>query len=330
MRIKKNLFILLSIITCLTLLALIAGCQIQIQDSKKDNNAKQLISIIDGDEAFNIKMQDPDNYFIDKEELSLSRSICGSTNDMQHVNMYDGTLGVSINFVHSHSNPVGAMETASYSKYCSGTLISADLFITASHCVDNGTTNDYVSFNYEKDANGNNETQDHRKIIAVVEDGRGGLDYAIVRLKNNPGNKWGWTSMSTNMPNVNNRVTIIQHPSGYRKRIESGIIGSKTTNKLYYKWLDTKPGSSGSGILNNNGQLVGVHTNGGCTASGGSNSGYKLNKIYNVSPTIQNLFGGGDDDDDDDNNNNCPSSHPYYACGLCWVDAAQAASGGCN
>lgn len=27
---------------------------------------------------------------------------------------------------------------------------------------------------------------------------------------------------------------------------------------------------------------------------------------------------------------NCPSSHPYQACGRCWTDANQAASGGCN
>ena len=27
---------------------------------------------------------------------------------------------------------------------------------------------------------------------------------------------------------------------------------------------------------------------------------------------------------------NCPSSHPFEACGQCWTDAQQAASGGCN
>ncbi len=31
-----------------------------------------------------------------------------------------------------------------------------------------------------------------------------------------------------------------------------------------------------------------------------------------------------------DPGNDCPAGYPYYACGRCWVDAAQAVSGGCN
>ena len=65
------------------------------------------------------------------EETSESKSICGRTNDLQEVPEYDGTLGISIGFVAQHETPVGAILNAGGSPYCSGTLISENLFLTA-------------------------------------------------------------------------------------------------------------------------------------------------------------------------------------------------------
>ena len=64
-------------------------------------------------------------------------SICGSTDDSQFVNDYNGTLGPSVAFVQTHKVSKGALETtataSSSAKYCSGSLIGSNLFLTAGH-----------------------------------------------------------------------------------------------------------------------------------------------------------------------------------------------------
>lgn len=77
---------------------------------------------------------------------------CGK-DDLQHVNLYDGSLGETVEFVQANKVSVGAMEsgnTDNSSKFCSGTLISENLFLTAGHCVDSSATKKFVSFNYGK------------------------------------------------------------------------------------------------------------------------------------------------------------------------------------
>ncbi|WP_394842983.1 serine protease [Pendulispora brunnea] len=242
------------------------------------------------------KIADPANYKVTREPAerrgSSILSTCGSADDSVYVNDYTGNLGVSTAYVNSHKNPVGAMESSasdsSSAKYCSGTLIANDLFLTASHCIDSSTVpNDYIAFNYER-AKGSTTVlqQTHVKITAIVEDGLGGLDYAIVRLQGTPGATFGTTS--TNSTEVSNGATlaIIQHPARLPKKIEAGTKAGNSGNYMTYGNIDTQGGSSGSGVLNASGQLVGVHTNGGCTSSGGTNSGVRISKIAAASNII--------------------------------------------
>jgi len=231
----------------------------------------------------------------DADEIGLDdveqASICGSTNDAQHVNSYNGTLGPSITFVQTYKGSKGAMETtatASQSaKYCSGSLIGSNLFLTAGHCVDSTTVGDYVAFNYERAANSTTVlTQTHVRINAVLEDEVGGLDYAIVRLDGTPGATWGISAVAAGDPTVGAAITIIGHPNAEPKQIEAGTVASFTTNYLRYGNLDTLGGSSGSGVLDSSGRIVGVHTNGGCTAAGGTNSGVRISRIRAVSSLL--------------------------------------------
>jgi hypothetical protein len=85
-------------------------------------------------------------------------------------------------------------------------------------------------------------------------------------------------------------LTIIQHPAGLPKRIEAGPLSDFTGNFIRYNDIDTLGGTSGSGILGPNGRIVGVHTNGGCTAQmTGHNFGLRVSVLRANSPTIQNL-----------------------------------------
>ncbi len=229
---------------------------------------------------FSAKRQDPKAYRVPREALAAPKSLCGA-NDMVPVNDYFGTLGKPQAFVRQHQFAVGAIEEAaldSASKYCSGTLIGPDLFITASHCVDGATTTHSVAMSYEWQAGSRSTVlpQQHFRITEVVENGSS-IDYAVLRLAGDPGTIFGWASLRTREVSIGEQVTVIQHPEGQPKQVEIGPVASFAGNYMEYSDLDTNPGSSGSGVLDASGALVGIHTNGGCFTGGGTNSGVRLN-----------------------------------------------------
>jgi V8-like Glu-specific endopeptidase len=218
-------------------------------------------------------------------------SICGSTDDSKFVNDYAGTLGPSTSFVQTHKTSKAALASSATStssgKYCSGSLIASNLFLTAGHCVDSATIGDYVSFNYERVAGSTTLlTQTHVRVDAIVEDELGGLDYAILRLAGTPSATWGVSAVATSDPGTGAAITIIGHPNAAAKKIEAGTVASFSADYLRYGNVDTLGGSSGSGVLNSLGQIVGVHTNGGCTATGGTNSGVRISRIRAVSSVL--------------------------------------------
>jgi hypothetical protein len=217
-------------------------------------------------------------------------TICGPTNDAQHVNHYKGAAGPSVEFVWAHKDSKGAMDsqnTGADSKYCSGTLIADDLFLTAGHCVDGSTVGDYVSFNYERGVNTKIlRPEVFHRISAVLEDGRGGLDYAIVRVEGNPGQRFGFATVAADDPPPGAQVTIIGHPDGTPKMIAAGTVSSVGGDYIEYANVDTLGGSSGSGIIDAQGRVVGVHTLGGCTPTGGTNSGPRISLIRAASSIL--------------------------------------------
>ena len=259
------------------------------------------------------------------EDVS-TESICGSMDDMQHVEQYDGTLGVTQAFVAAHERPVGQLQwnnnlgtiytnpgNVNGERWCSGTLIANDLFISAGHCFDvnpNGwqtprdnatglsvqpaqlAMNMHVNFNFQVDPMGNLRAEQSFPVTQLVEFRLGGLDFAIARLGGNPGATFGVAVISNVDANDGDMLCVIQHPSGLPKRIEAGPQFHLHDDRLGYDTLDTLGGSSGSGILREStGMLVGVHTNGGCTSSGaGHNHGMRIISIINNSPTIRGIL----------------------------------------
>lgn len=243
---------------------------------------------------FLLKLADPDHYEMPDE--SQLDSICGPTNRMQEVNRYDGLLGQPISFVVDHKDAVGGIETRALdtqSKSCTGTMISSDLFITANHCVGATITTRFVAFNYERDVDGSLLPQSHYPIVEVAETGSGaGLDYAILRLDGAPGDAFGWAQINPADPGTGELLTILQHASGAPKRVHVGHLAGQRGNYATYADIDTLGGSSGSGVLDSNGAISAIHTNGGCTRTGGSNSGVRMQRIAESSAVIQQLLGG--------------------------------------
>ena len=258
-------------------------------------------------------------------------STCGLTNESQHVEQYDGTLGVTRAFVDAHQAPVGQLQwnnnlatiftnpgNVNGERWCSGTLIARDLFLSAGHCFDsnppgwsvpriNGTSNPlppadiaqnmHINFNFQHDQMGNPRAERRFAITQLLEHRLGGLDYAIVRLEGNPGDVFGTTLLARRDATVGELSAIIGHPAGLPKQIEAGPITAVQANQIRYNDTDTLGGNSGSGVLlQASGEIAGVHTNGGCAGTNpetGFNFAQRIGALLAVSPILNKVALGG-------------------------------------
>lgn len=255
-------------------------------------------------------------------------SQCGSADESQEVELYDGTLGVTKEFVKAHQSPVGQIQwndnlgskyndpgNVSGARWCSGTMITKDLFLTAGHCFDSNpsgwkvprdnatrnpippeeiSTNMHVNFNYQRDTSGNLRTPQSFAISQLEEYRLGGIDYAIVRIENSPGRTFGFTPISPVDGTVGDMVCIMGHPAGAPKRIEAGPVTDFHDTRIGYNDIDTLGGNSGSGILHSPTEtIVGVHTNGGCNGPMTEhNHGQRITSLITASPILSRLVAG--------------------------------------
>jgi len=253
------------------------------------------------------------------------QSLCGRNSRLQDVQSYDGSFGVPTAFVNRHHLAVGLLRwkddlatrylreagNVSGQGWCTGTLIDDDLFLTAGHCLDSDDTGKWqlprekgnvllrpaelarefvVDFRYENPAlPGAPTSQNRAEVLRLEEYREGGLDYAILRLSDHPGQRNGITRISPSDATPGSTIAIMQHPAAEPMKIAAGPALRVEGARISYDTIDTLGGSSGAGILDAaSGKLVGVHTNGGCTKNGGGeNSGVTIGALLAVSRRLQ-------------------------------------------
>jgi V8-like Glu-specific endopeptidase len=211
-----------------------------------------------------------------KGELKITHT-CG-VDDKVYLDEYDDRFGVSFDWVQKYKEAVIQVDG------CSGTLVDIDLVITAGHC---GTikVGDYVYFSFER-----GEIYESFIIIDIPEK-RNFPDYQILRIAGDPGYTYTPQKISCALPALEEEVYIMGHPERRPKMLSAGAVKNVSSASLGYL-ADTLGGSSGSGVLNSEGELIGVHAWGSCEDEPGSmgyNGGSHIDLIAGASPIIRNL-----------------------------------------
>jgi V8-like Glu-specific endopeptidase len=198
-------------------------------------------------------------------------SQCGPTEDFTSINSYQGGFAN----VQDAEDAVVLIDGR-----CTGTLIEASagpVVLTAGHCVGLGDRSVLV-FNFEDNPDGEQLVTEGKVIEQSLEP-----DYALIQPDVLPA-----VTPVLLTTQASERLAIIQHPRGKRKAIAEGRYLDSCDRQVYYADLDTLVGSSGAGVLTQQGHLLGIHTDGDCDEKGrGANRGWTAQAIVEASPYLE-------------------------------------------
>lgn len=150
---------------------------------------------------------------------------------------------------------------------CSGTLIGADLFLTARHCLTDPDHADLLSssvtFDYATACDGSRPAGHVTRFFKVIEEVAWGspptgsnppssTDWVVVRLDAPPGALPAPLTLRAAAPMAGEAIFTMHHPNGAAKKTQAGTFnGGSVTG------FDYAGGSSGSALFDLSGQLVG-------------------------------------------------------------------------
>jgi V8-like Glu-specific endopeptidase len=192
---------------------------------------------------------------------------------------------------------------------CTGWLLGCDGHVmTNEHCIGSAAdaANTDFMFNYQYtncNGSGNSTTNTVASTSTFIKT-NATLDYTLVKLPVNPTSTYGYLSLSSVAPVVNDRIYIVGHPGGRRKEITvktdqggdasgNALVNAVNTNGIRY-YADTEGGSSGSPVLDYNSNLVvAIHNTGGCMNGSYGRSDKLITSIGSDMPNCGVDNGGG-------------------------------------
>ena len=162
---------------------------------------------------------------------------------------------------------------------CSGTLIGADLFLPARHCLTDPDRADLLSssvtFDYATACDGTRPPGHVTRFFKVIEEVASGspptgsnpppsTDWVVVRLDAPPGALPAPLTLRSTAPMSGEAIFTMHHPNGAAKKTQAGTFGGGAVTGFDYAG-----GSSGSALFDSSGQLVGgpLSQGGGCSVT---------------------------------------------------------------
>ncbi len=157
---------------------------------------------------------------------------------------------------------------------CTGTLIDTDLVIGAGHCMTNpieDAKSASIVFGYQTECDGSRPAGYSPRVAKVKRVIRqrydSGFDYCLFQLDVPPGGLGiPPLTMRTDLPAIGEQIFGVHHPNGAVKKLSIPHPGFETVissdSMGIHVNLDVSGGSSGSGLFDTAGRIVGVLSNG--------------------------------------------------------------------
>ncbi len=184
-----------------------------------------------------------------------------------------------------------AIMVTSGNGFCTGTLLNncnndgTPYFLTANHCMEGTGSNVIFRFNWSSPQCAANQNGPMNQSVAgyTLLHSSAGSDVALLRLNTTPPPSYNvyYSGWDRSAPAPSGGVTCIHHPSGDIKKISfenqpvtpSSFSGAQCWRVADWDDGTTEPGSSGSGLWNQNKLLIG-QLYGGSAACGNNGSDY--------------------------------------------------------
>ncbi|OFZ16395.1 MAG: hypothetical protein A2X86_22005 [Bdellovibrionales bacterium GWA2_49_15] len=150
---------------------------------------------------------------------------------------------------------------------CSGFLVSADLLVTAGHCVTSQDDCDDAvwAFDYAEGKINNLQLAKKnvyacKKILTQALDDQTMNDYAVIQLDRPVTDRAPLNFRLAGSVEAGESIVVVGHPSGLPTKISGGATVQQTNHPSYFKAdLDTYGGNSGSAVFNQKtGEVEGI------------------------------------------------------------------------
>lgn len=185
--------------------------------------------------------------------------------------------------------------------YGTGFLIAPDLLMTNHHVLSSAVAAQGSSYTLSYELDVDNTTKE--VVTTIAKPGglfytNAALDYTVLQLERTVANVQP-LRLQPQQAQVDERVTIVQHPGGHFKKIsmQNNFVVYADRNVVQYT-TSTLPGSSGAPVFNDDLQVIAIHRAGGLLKEPNSQQRYLrnegssmiaiLNDLRDNQPTIYN------------------------------------------
>jgi hypothetical protein len=171
-----------------------------------------------------------------------------------------------------------------------------DHFMSNEHCIASQDAVDSleVTFGYERTSCGGTTFTDGETFMGdrlLFADAK--LDVALMTLQGQPSARYAFLPLSAREPQAGEALFLPQHPGGSFKQVSvtdcqvgTPMMDGDAPGSDFGHLCDTEHGSSGSPVLDQDLNVIGLHHLGGCGASGGENQAVLISRILPILPAL--------------------------------------------